>query len=300
MSCITPLTIKNRNGNIVTVPCGHCIMCSIKKTAYINYLVDSELMELAKKQISSTFLTLTYDEAYVPLAEKNGELVVSSDGTISHTLRKSDFQKFVKRCRHHLQYYQEKFPVDNFRFLGCGEYGGLGRPHYHILLLGVPDYLYNKYLADKWTLGHYKALPLKQGASRYICKYFTKQVYGEKKKELYDDNGLEAPFVVHSQNLGWRNIKKELEENDGLYTIKGNKLLAPTYLRKKLNRFSNIPIDVYKRIPDKKTSVKKTLNQARNTVNNLRSRGEPVDDSQLIMAERLYSSNLEKYEEIPF
>ena len=78
----------------------------------------------ATQHAESTFVTLTYSEQSLPKLPLVGGLLP--------TLQRKDVVGFLKRLRANVS------PV-KFRFFGCGEYGEqTERPHYHLLLFGLP------------------------------------------------------------------------------------------------------------------------------------------------------------------
>ena len=94
----------------VTVPCGRCGECRRDKKR--QWAMRS--MHEASLHDENSFITLTYDAKYLP---ENG------------SLRKTDFSGFMKRLR-------SRHCGRTIRFFASGEYGELGRPHYHSLLFG--------------------------------------------------------------------------------------------------------------------------------------------------------------------
>ena len=58
MSCLTPILLNDRFGNVVKVPCGHCLSCRKERSKAWGFRL---MCECASWQ-SSVFLTLTYDE----------------------------------------------------------------------------------------------------------------------------------------------------------------------------------------------------------------------------------------------
>ena len=80
----------------------------------------------ATQHAESTFVTLTYSEQSLPKLPLVGGLLP--------TLQRKDVVGFLKRLRTNVS------PV-KFRFFGCGEYGEqTERPHYHLLLFGLPTF----------------------------------------------------------------------------------------------------------------------------------------------------------------
>lgn len=121
MSCMFPFAVANPLYGLpnqlanIPVPCGRCPDCLKRRAAQWSFRLQQE----ERRHKSAFFLTLTYD---VPPLSDNGFM----------TLRKSDFQKFMKRLRflhprkHVIKYY------------AVGEYGTKrARPHYHCIIFGA-------------------------------------------------------------------------------------------------------------------------------------------------------------------
>lgn len=101
------------------VSCGYCLPCLLKKRAQNTFLTHSELAYSGP----STFLTLTYNDEYLP---PNGQL------------NYADLSFFFKELK---RYLRRKGLYHNFAYTYSGEYGAKSkRPHYHVLLYGV-DFL---------------------------------------------------------------------------------------------------------------------------------------------------------------
>ena len=112
MPCYSPLKgFKSKeNGGIVfkrskdageamEVACGSCLGCRLDRARMWAARIVHE-SSLYDDQCGNSFITLTYDDDHLP--EDEG-------------LRKSDFQKFMKRLR--------KAMPQKIRFFMCGEYG---------------------------------------------------------------------------------------------------------------------------------------------------------------------------------
>ena len=94
------------------VPCGQCIGCRLDRARSWSVRMMHEAQLVDEK----CFITLTYDDEHLP-----------ADGS----LRKSDFQKFMKRLR-------KEYSDRRISYFMCGEYGEENhRPHYHAVLFGV-------------------------------------------------------------------------------------------------------------------------------------------------------------------
>lgn len=95
----------------ITIPCGHCYACLTNKRNAWTY----RLMEEARLSDSTAFLTLTYDDEHLEIAQNQ--------------LQKRDLQLFIKKIRNN---------GIKFRYYAIGEYGTqTHRPHYHILAFNI-------------------------------------------------------------------------------------------------------------------------------------------------------------------
>ena len=113
------LPVLDSNSEYISIPCGKCIGCRLD---YSRTWADRCMLE-SQYHKNNWFLTLTYDNDHLP---------EQRPGSPVHSLQKRDMQLFMKRLR-------KRFPNDKIRFFGCGEYGSKScRPHYHLLLFGVP------------------------------------------------------------------------------------------------------------------------------------------------------------------
>lgn len=136
------------------------------------------------------FVTLTYADEHLPA---NASLDVE------------EWKRFVKRLR-------KKMP---FRYLHCGEYGELGRPHYHAAIFGQDfredrephsrsdsgEILYtSKTLESVWQKGHCPIGELTWESAAYIARYSVKKLYGELGKEHYGER--KPPYLTMSRRPG--------------------------------------------------------------------------------------------------
>lgn len=240
MPCLSPLTItvKPRGSfgkSSYNVPCRQCMCCRLKKVQSLRMMSDLYLYDRYMNGQGASFVTLTYSNDFLPVNDR---------GII--TLCKSDFQKFNKRFRINLM--RNNLNI-SYKFIACGEYGGrLSRPHYHIIMLGITKPIADEFVPLSWD--HIKngisdIGSLARGGLNYVLKYCTKTSLGKDAKQLYDDNGVERPFICHSKSLELdyflRNLE-EIENNNFALRHKGKLVSLPNYYRKKYdvhNQFDN-------------------------------------------------------------
>jgi hypothetical protein len=132
----------------------------------------------------NSFITLTYRDADLP-----------GGGT----LKKKDFQDFMKRLR-------KAILPKRIRFYHCGEYGEeLGRPHYHALIFGYdfPDKLFwkeirgnraytSKLLDDTWSKGYCSIGDVTFQSAAYVARYIMKKQAGKTAKKHYEKTDPET------------------------------------------------------------------------------------------------------------
>lgn len=131
---------------------------------------------------SSTFATLTYDDAHLP-----------KDGGLSM----SDVQLAIKRVR-------KSLGKRRIRYYGCGEYGErFGRPHYHVIFFGLDQIRDRGKIVDAWSLSDPRQVYLSgvgYDSGRYVADYIGKQLSGDLAEEVY--GGRQPPFRISSHGLG--------------------------------------------------------------------------------------------------
>lgn len=177
MSCSHPKIIGRR-----LVPCGKCLSC---RKRYINdWSVRMEL-ERRKNNMSSLFITLTYDDNHLP------------EGGL---LKKRDLQLFFKRLRRHIQYHNLNYKL---KYFASGEYGKTGtiRPHYHVCLFGLPlGKGVKDFIANSWKNGFVDVKVMTYNNCRYVAKYCIKNMQNEK---VNLSNGeVSKEFVTMSRRGG--------------------------------------------------------------------------------------------------
>lgn len=181
----------------LSLPCGRCIGCRLD---YSRDWANRCMMELQYHD-SSYFLTLTYDDVYLPTSSivdlSTGEALAPSA-----TLDPRDMQLFIKRLR--------KNTGQSIRYYLCGEYGGVSfRPHYHAIVFGLVlddlelymtsplghAYYNSPTLVKCWPKGYVVAAQVTWEACAYTARYILKKQYGPDAHEHYAALGVVPEFT---------------------------------------------------------------------------------------------------------
>lgn len=243
-----------RNQKVQTIPCGHCWACQLNYSA--EWATRNMLETLEHDHCY--FITLTYDDEHLPILEESKikikkdlgdhyefqEITFENDGTwISGSLWPDHVSKFVNSLRKHF----EREGITGIKYFYCGEYGTQTlRPHYHMLLYGVPLDLSQNYsyhidnnfkehwknpLIDKyWKYGMHDIANVEWSSAAYVSRYCTKKLFtGRENAWEYAKIGKEPEFIRMSRRPGigmsYYNLhKNEIYEHDSMVmkTVKGN------------------------------------------------------------------------------
>lgn len=218
------------------LPCscgGHCKPCKIN----IRRLWTHRIMLESKVHKSSSFFTLTYDDAHLPPGQ---------------TLNPKDVQDFLKRLR-------KSISPSRVRFYLVGEYGTTTqRPHYHGVLFGYPPCMYGQTnlriqsccencstITKAWGNGSIHLAQLTEKSAQYVAGYVMKKFKEEScPKDKYPEFsrmslkpgiGALAMSVVAQPIIA---IQKELNQSylDVPATLQSGRRPMPLgrYLRSKL------------------------------------------------------------------
>lgn len=153
--------LRSRYGSsLLLLPCGSCLGCKfdIARDWATRCVCESLYHE------KSCFVTLTYDEEYVP-----------------ERVKRSDVQEFIKALRNR---------GVELRYFGSAEYGTENRrPHYHLILFGYEPFdmkLYSKSngfflytsttLSSIWRKGFVLVGSLSFESAGYVARYATKKL----------------------------------------------------------------------------------------------------------------------------
>lgn len=217
MPCQSPIFVL-QGFRDVPVPCGRCPPCRKRR-------VDSwvfRLLQQEKVSNSSHFVTLTYDTAHVPISE-HGFM----------TLRKSDFQDYMKRLR-------KLCPDVLLRYYACGEYGSKNkRPHFHAIIFNCPD---DSLFAKAWSLdgiqfGQVVVGQVSNDSIAYCCKYMNSSEF----RSFHARDDRTAEFSLMSKGMGANFVTDAVKRfhnadlsRQFLTLDGGNKIAMPKYYKDRI------------------------------------------------------------------
>jgi len=189
--CWKPFNVKRKNldmhgQNLMqSVPCGKCIPCKKRRSSNWSF----RLTEEAKVSSSACFLTLTYE---TPPTTKMG----------FHTLKKRDFQTFLKRLRKLVPVKMvDNKNVNKLKYYACGEYGTqTHRPHYHAVIFNLPHSIIAnpQQISDTWKNGHIHIANNNIKTINYVVGYMQKGNFT--RLNTFDDRLPE--FSLMSKGMG--------------------------------------------------------------------------------------------------
>lgn len=208
MACNNPyskvLIDKEYPMSVKCYPCGHCSGCRKDKLTMWTDRLEFELMTSPRR--SGIFVTLTYDDDYVP-----------RDG-----VRKEHVTKFLKdfRYRYDKRYGRtctwnkngDCITCSKYKYVFTSEYGDMHlRPHYHGIMTNADSWTEEDIVKDCWKYGYITCLPANVGSIRYVFKYIQE----EDTRVIYrsDDGQVMNPnFHLFSQGIGKEYIFQHANE----------------------------------------------------------------------------------------
>lgn len=220
-----------RRFTYLEVGCSLCLGCRARRSRDWAHRAIHE----ARQHERNCAITLTYNDDSLP---PEGHL------------RKSDFQKFMKRLRTDFD--------GKIRYLYCGEYGEkFSRPHFHALLFGIdftedPSerrwhhrtsdegvmYYRSTRLERLWEHGFSEVGDMSFATAAYIAGYVQKKINGPAKAEHYGDRPPEFGHASNRPGLGFDFVSAY--ETDlfakGQIVMNGHMHALPRYYRKLLER----------------------------------------------------------------
>lgn len=289
-----------------TIPCGKCIGCRADKQKLWTERITSEA-----KGKRNSFITLTYREA-----NQN----YGKDG-ITPTLNKKQIKDWLDNLRHQIKAIKNfpKKSTKNFKYFLIGEYGGkLKRPHAHAIIIGLDFHDFKKTFEKIWKYGIVDVKPLEEGRIKYLTKYMMKSQSGGLAEEMYDNKGIERPFMLVSKKMGTKYIQEHTEEiNKNGYIQEGlRKIQIPSYFKNLVFKYDleSITAREQKKMQDAKDREKaakkagfrdwnslqaiKRRAHEKNTITKGLQKGEPYDITYYNGEDEYNEKILEKYEEL--
>lgn len=197
MACDRPISVKWKDeGVYIPLPCGKCAPC-------IKRRIDSWVFRCEQEDRisrSSHFLTLTYSPESLP---KNTVAVPGRGNIDFPTLRKRDFQLFMKRLRKAVVADFPNHP--KLKYYACGEYGETyRRPHYHAIIFNCPSPAYytsawsciNDTTKERTQKGLIHIGQVTQNSIAYVAAYI------QKNSGRTPWPGCEKEFALFSRGIG--------------------------------------------------------------------------------------------------
>lgn len=246
-----PITFNARDGfidKIMQIPCGKCIGCRISRVKQWS----QRCMDESKLHDENSFITLTYNDENVPL---------------DMSLRKEDFQKFMKRLRKRIWKEEKK----RIRFFHCGEYGKpdenekaqgikLGRPHHHACIFGWDpkdkiflknkkgnDYFNSPTLEKEWPYGFNLVGAVTEQSTAYVARYIVKKIGGEMATDHYQGRQPEYCTMSNRPGIGNKFLDTFKEDfyNRDQYVHSNGKTISkpPKFYDKKMELIDKHKID---------------------------------------------------------
>lgn len=241
--CDNPVRIKldepihinhyGRNTEHLDVPCGKCPPCKRRKVEEWVFRIEQD----AKEATSAFFVTLTYNDKYVPKRPPTYDL----------TLDYRDIQRFMKRLR---RQHQKRGHKTKLKMLAIGEYGSQTyRPHWHLILLNAQSELiakawqnFDPYTKKAEALGFVQLGDMQSAGIRYILNYLQKPMYDKirakdphwhgRKEMRHMSQGLGEAYLNTPEVV--RHHKDTEQDNTVVALQNGIKIPLPKYYREKL------------------------------------------------------------------
>lgn len=193
--CLTPITLYRKergrdDKHTQVVPCGRCPNCIKRRISMWSFRLQEEM----KVSVSSSFITLTYDDDHLPFSE-NGLM----------TLDKRDHQLFMKKLRKHLHSNRFKYGIykdTKLKYYAVGEYGSdTYRPHYHYIMFNLPEKLIldQSIIEAIWDKGRVQVAVCNPKTINYVVGYVNKRNFANT-VHPDDDRLLECSMM--SKGLG--------------------------------------------------------------------------------------------------
>lgn len=194
--CDTPYLkqITEPTVRTIALPCGKCLPCKQKTKAEWLFRLEQDL----KDAISAHFVTLTYNDKYLPISYQGFP-----------TLNYQDVQLYIKRLR------KQNNKKPKISLFTVGEYGTIKhRPHYHIIMFNAsaetiePNWsILNITTQKKEEIGRVDIGTVTSASIMYCLNYIDK---GDNKPTGWEDS--EDEFRIMSKGIGNSYYKSHLKQ----------------------------------------------------------------------------------------
>lgn len=245
--CIASRAMKDDTGQVIIFPCGKCHVCYQRRIAGWSFRLSKE----GTAASSSFFVTLSYNDEFVPLSPEN-----------NLTLKKRDTQLLFKRLRKVSGHTSPR----KIKYYVCGEYGDkFERPHYHIILFNVeletligPVYALQvelgnipldgkyKFPSEIWGNGHITIGEVSEQSIAYTLNYMLKTrkipygTWDDRKPEFSTmSKGIGTNYLT-PEIIAWH--KADLLNRLYLPILGGGKVALPRYYRDKIYTESELEV----------------------------------------------------------
>lgn len=288
MACAFPHSVWNPKAKMnISAPCRKCMCCRLKAAQDIQQLAEFYLYTVYKRGLGASFITLTHNDNSLPISLDTGLPSLS--------------YKFFKERINYAQKQCVKQFGQSFKYVAAGEYGDSPtsedgrRPHYHVAALGLDPSAAESVFKSVWNHDEFGIVdigPLEPGGLRYVCKYLEKQIKGGAVENVYNEMGVEMPFVVHSQNLDKEfilNVLDDFSADGDLRSFYGVSRPVSRYLRDKYSlKNSTYNLAVREHLAVEAANAHKSVNEylresalvkERTLIHESLAKGNPVDKS---------------------
>lgn len=242
MQCKQPIAIEVK-GERIFAPCNRCNFCLANRRNEWSFRMYYHL----KGANRADFLTLTYDNAHLPLVQVEGMRYSAATLHAPHlqlffkTLKQRQKRLIRRKCKLN-QYNKEQTRALlnewEIKYFAVGEYGTqYKRPHYHTIVYNVwPDLAYELVSREKNETLWGKGLVHRGNATPASIQYCAKYVID--KSYWWKDDARQKPFSLISKGIGENYIEKRakwhIEGLRGYVMLEGQRARMPKYYKMKI------------------------------------------------------------------
>lgn len=248
----------------IDIPCGKCPECRL---AYAKQWATRCIIEMQDHE-STLFLTLTYDDEHVPMSAYGDP--DTGEARQCMTLKKTDWQKFMKRLRSRWEFDGHK---NKLRFLAAGEYGARTmRPHYHAIIFGLSltdlepygvatngsQFYTSAWISEIWPYGNVVIGEANFATCAYTAQYTLKKAFADV-GGFCEAHNIEREFILMSRRpgLGASRFRPELYDYNCMYVPTANgaqRAFFPRFYDKLLDKCDHV---LYTKVKEQRMTAAK-------------------------------------------